>query len=30
MDRIVTLAFYIVGALIVLGLFWLLWDYFTV
>lgn len=28
MDRIVSIAFYIIGALVLVGLVWLIWDYF--
>lgn len=30
MDRIISTAFYILGALIIVGLIWLVWDYFAV
>ena len=28
MDRILSVAFYIFGALVLVGLVWLIWDYF--
>jgi hypothetical protein len=30
MDRIISFAFYAICALILLGLVWLIWDYFAV
>jgi hypothetical protein len=30
MERIVSFAFYAIGTLVLLGLIWLIWDYFAV